>query len=129
MLCSGWANSDTDFPFFRGYFSKHFETVPTAATPTSYSTVFHFSGKLHVFVFSLQNRLIQVGRVFANGPRDLGSIPGRVIPKTLKLVLDTSLLNTQQYKVGIKGKVEQSRERSRAPLHLGVVAIEKGTFG
>ena len=44
-----------------------------------------------------------VGRVFANGLRDLGSIPGRVIPKTLKMVLDTSLLNTQQYKVPIKG--------------------------
>ena len=53
-----------------------------------------------------------VVRVFANGLGDLGSIPGRVIPKTLKMVLDTSLLNTQQYKVLIKGKVEQSRERS-----------------
>ena len=31
-----------------------------------------------------------VGRVFANGPEDLGSIPRRVIPKTLKMVLDTS---------------------------------------
>ena len=28
------------------------------------------------------------------------------------MVLDVSLLNTQQYKVRIKGKVEQSRERS-----------------
>ena len=46
-----------------------------------------------------------VGRVFANGPEDLGSIPGRVILKTLKMVLDTSLLNTQRYKVRIKGKV------------------------
>ena len=45
-----------------------------------------------------------MGRVFANGPGVLGSIPGRVIPKTLKIVLDTSLLNTQQYKVRIKGK-------------------------
>ena len=53
-----------------------------------------------------------VGRVFANGLGDLGSIPGPVIPKTLKIVLDTSLLNTQQYKVCSKGKVEQSRERS-----------------
>ena len=53
-----------------------------------------------------------VGRVFANGLGDLRSIPGRVIAKTLKLVLDTSLINTQQYKVRIKGKVEQSRERS-----------------
>ena len=59
------------------------------------------------------NRLIGlVGRVFANGPGDLGSIPGRVIPKTLKMVLDASLLNTQQYKVCIKGKMEKSRERS-----------------
>ena len=38
----------------------------------------------------------EVGREFANGPGDLGSTPGRVIPKTLKMVLDTSLLNTQQ---------------------------------
>ena len=49
-------------------------------------------------------------RVFANGPGDLGSIPGRVIPKTQKMVLDASLLNTQHYKVRIKGKVGQSRE-------------------
>ena len=49
-------------------------------------------------------------RVFANGLGDLGSIPGRVIPKTQKMVLDASLLNTQHYKVRIKGKVEQSRE-------------------
>ena len=49
-------------------------------------------------------------RVFANGPGDLGSIPDRVIPKTQKMVLDASLLNTQHYKVRIKGKVEQSRE-------------------
>ena len=46
------------------------------------------------------------------------------------MVLDISLLNTQHYKVRIKGKVEQSRECSSAPhLHLGVVAIEKGAFG
>ena len=51
-----------------------------------------------------------VGRVFANGTGERGSIPGHVIPKTLKMVLDTSLLNTQQYKVQIKGKIEQSRE-------------------
>ena len=49
-------------------------------------------------------------RVFANGPGDLGSIPGRVIPKTQKMVLDASLLKTQHYKVLIKGKVEQSWE-------------------
>ena len=53
-----------------------------------------------------------VGRVFANGPEDLGSISGRITLMTLKMVLGTTLLNTQQYKVRIKGKVEQSREKS-----------------
>ena len=48
-------------------------------------------------------------RVFASDPGDLGSIPGRVIPKTQKMVLDDTLLTTQHYKVRIKGKVEQSR--------------------
>ena len=78
----------------------------------------------------IKPRLIgQVGRVFDNGPRDLSSIPGRVIPKTWKMVLDYSLLNTQKYKVRIKGKMEQSRERSSCPpRNLGVVAIEKGAF-
>ena len=33
----------------------------------------------------------------------MGSIPGCIIPKTLKMVLDTTLLNTQHYKVRIKG--------------------------
>ena len=46
-------------------------------------------------------------RVFANGPGDLGSIPEQVIPKTFKkMVLDASLLNTQHYKVQIKGSGE-----------------------
>ena len=61
------------------------------------------------------NRLIGlVGRIFANGTGDQGSISGLVIPKTFKIVLDTSLLNAQNYKVRIKGKVEQSREMCSA---------------
>ena len=51
-------------------------------------------------------------RVFANGLGDWCSIPGQVIPKTQKMVLDAALLSTQHYKVRIKGKVEQSREWS-----------------
>ena len=47
-----------------------------------------------------------MGRVFSNNPGDLGSILSRIIQKTLKMVLDTCLRNTQQYKVRIKGKVE-----------------------
>ena len=50
--------------------------------------------------------------LFANGPGNLGSIPGHVIPKTLKMVLDVFLFNNM---LRIKGKVEQYRERSSAP--------------
>ena len=60
-----------------------------------------------------------MGRVFANGLGDLGSIPVRHT-KDFKMVLDTFLFNTQQYKVRIKGKVEQSRERSRALPYTAV---------
>ena len=61
-----------------------------------------------------------MGRVFANGAGDLCSISGGVISKILKMVLDTSLFNTQQYKVRIKGKVEQSREWSNVLRYTSV---------
>ena len=59
-------------------------------------------------------------RVFANGPGEWGSILGRAIPKTQKMVLDAALLNTELYKVRIKGKVEQSRERCSALPYISV---------
>ena len=40
--------------------------------------------------------------------------------RVLLLILDASLLNTQQYKVRIKGKVEQSSERSGTLLYTPV---------
>ena len=61
-----------------------------------------------------------MSRVYANGLADRGSIPGWVIPKTQKMVLDAALFNTQHYKVRIKGKVEQSRERSSALPYTSV---------
>ena len=64
--------------------------------------------------------MIITSTTFTNGPIDLGSLPGRVLPQTLKIVLHTSLLNTQQYKIRIKGKVEQTMERSSALLHTSV---------
>ena len=47
-----------------------------------------------------------MGTVFASGPEDRGSIPGRVIPKTQKMIFDAALLSTQHYKVRIKSKVK-----------------------
>ena len=42
-----------------------------------------------------------MSKFFANGPGDQGSIPGRVIPKTQRMVLDATLLSTQHYMEGI----------------------------
>ena len=50
-------------------------------------------------------------RVFTNGLGGWGSIPGRVIPKTQKMVLDASLHNTQHYKVQITGKWKNPGKR------------------
>ena len=59
--------------------------------------------------------------MFGNVSGDQCSIPSQVIPKTQKMVLDASLFNTQYYKVWIKSKWSP-------PLHLNVVATEKGAF-
>ena len=66
-----------------------------------------------------------MSKVFANGPGNQGSIPGRVILKTQKMVLGVALLNTQHYKVRIKGKLEQSREWSSALPYTSVLWLLK----
>ena len=58
----------------------------------------------------------QMTNVFVNAPGVRDSIPGRIIPKTQKMVLDAALLNSQHYKVSIKGKVDHYSEWSSA-LH------------
>ena len=93
---------------------KKHQQLPNCAS--CYKNIKKSFGLVGWLGFLWHYRLISLmGKVLANGPGDLGLIPGRVIPKSRKMVLDTALLNTQQYKVRIKGKVEQSRERSRAP--------------
>ena len=87
------------------------------AVSVSYDDIYpiHYSTSNHFLCNAYYQSVGVIGmmfRVFANGLGDLGSIPDRVIPKTQKMVLDASLLNSQHYKVQIKGKVEQSRERS-----------------
>ena len=54
------------------------------------------------------------------GLGEWGSIPGRVIPKTQKMLLDAALLNTCHYKAQIKGKVDQSKDRSYALPYISV---------
>ena len=47
---------------------------------------------IYIYIYIVLDIIIMV-RVFTNGLGDLGSIPGRVIPKTQKMVLDATLLN------------------------------------
>ena len=71
-----------------------------------------------------------MSRVFINGPGDWVSIPGRVIPKTQKMVLDATLLSTLHYKVKIKGKSGAIKGMELCPLlSLSVVANKKGAVG
>ena len=66
----------------------------------------------HIYVFPQPIGIIV--RVFANSPGDRSLIPGRVIPKIQKMVLDHSLLNTRHYKVWIKSK-SSNQEKEVAP--------------
>ena len=66
--------------------------------------------------------------VFADGTGDRGSVPGRVIPKTQKIVLGASLHNTQHYKIRIKSKRSSPGNEVAPSPHFCVVAIEKGAF-
>ena len=51
-----------------------------------------------MYHYTVLNRLIGlVGRVFANGTGDLDSIPGRVIPKTLKMIPPCLTLSNIKY--------------------------------
>ena len=76
------------------------------------SLIYFYAPSVPVIIGITITRRPDIGmtvRVFANGPGDMDLIPGRVIPKTQKMVLDASSLNTQHHKVRIKGKMEQSR--------------------
>ena len=69
---------------------------------------------IYIYIYIHTHRLIGlVRRVFANGPGDWGFSPRLSHNKdSKKMVLDATLLNTQHYKVWIKCKVEQSKEKS-----------------
>ena len=66
---------------------------------------------------------------FANDCGSQGSILGQVVLKTQKMVVGVSLLNTQHFKVRIKGKWSNPGKGVSPSLHLSVVAVEKGAFG
>ena len=68
---------------------------PNQTNQSTYINLYVLSYANHViFFFKVSFHGIMV-RVLANDPGDLGSIPGRVLPKTQKIVLVATLLNTQ----------------------------------
>ena len=77
---------------------------------------------IYIYTHTHTHRTVNLmSRVLANGPGGRGSIPGRVIPKAQKMVLDVALLSTQHNKVCVKGEVEQFREWSSALLYTSVL--------
>ena len=67
------------------------------ATFTYLKHVFYVSGYSYDLCICTGSSIGLIGRVFANGLGDRGSIPGWFILWTQKMVLDASLLNTQHY--------------------------------
>ena len=66
-------------------------------------------------------------RESTNGPGDRGSVKGRVLPKTQKMIIDAYMLNIQHYKVGIKWK--SSNPGKGVAYSFGVVGMEKKPSG
>ena len=63
---------------------------------------YHFTVQCKLGVYS--HIFGMVDRVFVSGPGDRSSNLGQIMPKSFKMVLDATLLNTQHYKAQIKGK-------------------------
>ena len=61
----------------------------------NYVQSIHFKIKTCGLMFVYRTAHWHSGRVFCNGPVDQDSIPSWIKPKTLKMVLDSHLLNTQ----------------------------------
>ena len=49
-------------------------------------------------------------RMFTYDPGIMGLIPGGIIPKTLKIIIDSSLRNTHNYEVLVKSKWSNSEK-------------------
>ena len=81
---------------------------------------FKFHQKL-IFFLSPVHPILDIGimvNVFANGPGDLNSISGRVIPKTQKRVLDALYLTLSIIRHGSRVSEAILRKEWRPPLHL-----------
>ena len=87
-----------------------FGQIPLGKVWTSYPPIYGLNSTTTVLLSKVEPDFGIMVRVFATGPGDQGSIPGRVIPKTQKMVLDASLFDTQHYMYGSRVKWVNSGE-------------------
>ena len=78
---------EKNLPFFPAINSLNmtsffFFKCPCRTIPTLQNSFLSFHSALKLAVVHAALHFVLLGRVFANGPGDRGSIPGRVIPKT-----------------------------------------------
>ena len=84
-------------------YRKRWTTERSGGREPERSVLMAWHDDIYIYIYIYRLTGIMVG-VFANGSGDRDSIPSRVIPKTQKMLLDASLLNTQHYTELIKGK-------------------------
>ena len=71
---------------------------------SKYKLLSHYYIYFYPTKYGLNWHISIVVRVFTNGLGDQSSILGQVMPKTQKIILDASWLNTQHLKVWVKCK-------------------------
>ena len=97
--------------YFNQFFNTHEINEKYSTTLLKHMTlrkIISTSSSIHVPVIGI------MVRVFVNCPETWVQSLVELYQRLKKMVFDTTLLNTPRYKVKIKGKVEQSRERSSA---------------
>ena len=70
-----------------------------------------------------------IGRVFANDPEDRGSIADRAIRKSQKWFLIPICLTLSIISYVSRVKLSNPRKGVAPPLHIGVIAIGRVSFG
>ena len=135
LVCSNSFFTDFDRLFFRFLSSSFLKIILLDTLPISFGPLF-FLANIFWFIFQVVIRVCSfVLFVFFHCNISLhifGSLVlcllsqflylfhERYFQRRKKMVLDTSLLNIQHYKICIKGKVEQFRERSSALSYTSV---------
>ena len=129
-------DSSSDFQFYQS-FSKPFRDRSKCTKYCWYHCQTHFpqffsslarSKYLFIFTFSFVRLIGLVGRAFADSPGDLVSVPGCVIPKTLKWYLIPPYLSLSNIRCVSRVKWSSPRKEVAPFSTLWCSSFEKGAF-